>query len=205
MLQKTIRTYFRPEPRCSQKAQDLAAAKWPGKIIVYTDLNEWFGDIRKDPLAGVPFFHRLATNAEDLKAVRDRIKAAGFVVIELATGRRTDNPDDAADMVDEARDFYARRGLTKAEATRVGKMGALMSPATKSKDDKRYPIELAEKILNDHETYPTLRVAYRAINNARNADGRPFKCKWYPALATRLEKKGKLHLKDRRSGPKVKS
>lgn len=208
VLQKTLRTYFRPEPRCSQKAQDTAVKKFDGRIIAYTDLAEWFGDMRRGELVGVPFFHRIATDAESLKAARDSLKDKGVVLIELDTGRRTDNPTDYADMVDEARDFYSRRGFTKAEVQRIAKMGAAASPVTKSKADERLPVEIVEKILNDHETYQTLRLAFRAINNAKNADGKKFKRKWYPALVSRLAnpKKGppKINLKPRRSGPKVK-
>lgn len=202
-VQKTIRTYFRTEPRCSQKAQDEAVEKYDGKVLAYTDLDEWFRAMRKGDLVGVPFFHRLASNADDLRGVRQRLKAAGVIVLETATDRRTDDPDAAADMLDEARDFYARRGLTTAEAKRMGELGGKMSPATKSRTD-RLPNEHAERILNDHDTYPTLKLAILAINNATDARGKKFKRLWNEAHVYREAKRGKLNLKLRRSGPKVK-
>lgn len=203
-MQKTIRTYFRPEPRCPMTRQQSVAEKFDGKVIPYENINEWISQMRPRDVVGVPYYHRLASNAEDLKAVRDRLKAFCVVVLEIDTGRRSDNPDDLADMVDEARTFYARNGMTTAEAKRLGALGAKASPVTKSKSNERLPVEMAEKILNDHETYPTLPIAYHVINNARNADGKKFKRKWYPSLVTRLAKQGKIHIKLRRSGPKCK-
>lgn len=172
--------------------------------MAYTDLDEWFGHIRSDKLAGVAFFHRFASSVEELRAVRARIAKAGIVVLELAAGRRTDNPDDYANMVDEARDFYGRTGLSPAEARYYGKLGAKKSPVTKSRTD-RLPNELAEKFLNDHATYPTVKLALRAINSAKDARGKRFKRKWNVTHISRMVKAGKLNLKPRRSGPKVKA
>lgn len=201
--QKTLRTYFRPEPRCSRLAQDSVAEASGAKIIPYVDLDEWFASMRKGDIVAVPFFHRLAANAEDLKAVRERLKAAGVVVLELATGRRTSTPDEYADMVQEALDFTARRGMTTAEAKRLGKLGADMSPATKSRTD-RMPLELAEEILNNHAVYPTLDAALYAINHATDANGKRFKRPYNREFIYRMARIGKLNLKVRRSGPKVK-
>lgn len=202
-MTKTLRTYFRPEPRCSQKAQADAVAKFNGRVVAYTDLDQWFKHHRKGEVAGVPFFHRLASNTDELKAVRERIKAAGLIVLETATGRRTDNPDDAVDMNDEARDWYSRKGMTSDEAAAMGRAGAAMSPVTKSRTD-RCPLEIGERLLNDHETYPTLKLAMRAIAQATDANGKRFKRPWNESFVYQMVRKGKLNLKPRRPGPRVK-
>src|SRR6185437_881375 len=132
-----------------------------------------------------------------------RIAPKGAIILELATGRRSDDCYALADMVHEALDFYARRGLSKAEAEIYGKLGAAVSPVTKARTD-RLPNELAEEILNNHKTYPTLALALRAINNATNAKGKKFKRKWNIAHIYRMAKDGKIKLDVRRSGPRVK-
>lgn len=202
-MPKIMRIYFRPEPRCSQKAQDETFASFTGRVVAYTDLDMWFKHHRKGEVAGVTFFHRLATNTEELMAVRERIKAAGLIVLEGATGRRTDNPDEAVEMYHDARDFYARKGLTTAEARAMGAAGGKMSPVTKSRTD-RCPLEIGERILNDHETYPTLKLAMRAIAQATDANGKRFKRPWNESFVYQMVRKGKLNLKPRCPGPRVK-
>ena len=202
-MKKTLRVYFRPDARCSQARQDAAAAKYDGNIIAYISTEEWFSHLRSGEIGGVAFFHRLAANADDLQSIRDRIKKEGIIVLETDTGRRSDNPHDHGDMVQEALALYAQRALTKAEAKALAKLGADASPVTKSRTD-RMPLELAEEILNDHKKYPTLQVALRALNNATDARGKKFKRKYNLAFIYRMVKKGKLRLVTRRSGPKVK-
>ena len=202
-MKKTLRVYFRPDARCSQARQDAAAAKYDGKIIAYTDIGEWFLHLRSGEVGGVPFFHRLASGADELQAVRDRLKAAGIIVLETDTGRRSDNAHDQGDMVQEALALYAQRNLSKAEAKALAALGADASPVTKSRTD-RMPLELAEEILNDHKKYPTLKIALRALNNATDARGKKFKRKYNLPFIYRMAKMGKLKLVTRRSGPKVK-
>lgn len=210
-MQTVLRTYFRPDPRCSIKAQNEAVKSWPGKIIRYDEEKAdqtaqregWIRAMRAGELFGVPFFHRLATSAAELRAVRAKIAPKKATILELATGRRSDDCYALADMVQEALDFYARRGLSSAEAAIYGKLGADASPVTKARTD-RMPNELAEEILNNHEKYPTLKVALRAINNATNAKGKKFKRKWNEAHIYQQVKKGKLNLKPRRAGRRVK-
>lgn len=201
-MKRTLRVYFRPEPRCTQRAQENAAKNFDGKIIAYDNLDRWFSDMRHGDVVGVAFYHRLASTGEELSTVRERLKAKGVTVLELATGRQA-APGHDGDMVQETRDFQSRRGMTPAEAKRLGQLGAKASPVTKSRGE-RLPNEHAERILNDHETYPTLKLALHAINNATDARGKKFKQRWYPAHITRMVQAGKLNLKPRRSGPKVK-
>lgn len=205
LLQTTIRVFYRPTARCSLKSQQIAASKFPGRVIPYENMDEWFSHMRRGNMVGVPFFHVLATGADELAEVRQRLKAAGVTVLEIDTGREI-VPGHDGDVVAESLAVYARRGMTKAQAARIGKLGALASPATKSRGD-RLPIALAEEILNNHELYPTQFEALRAINNAKDVNGKKFKGRWYPSYISRLANPPdgsppKINLKPRKPGPK---
>lgn len=188
-------------------------SKFDGKVIAYVEEDRrnreglpmrdgWIRAMRRGEEFGVPFFHRLAVSAQDLREVRQRVREKGAVIIELDTGRRSDDADDLADMLDEARDFWSRRGLTAAEARALGKLGAAASPVTKAKTD-RCPDEVAEAILNDHTNYPTLPLAIIGINGVKREDGKRFKRKWTVSHVFRQAKRGRLNLKPRRPGPRI--
>lgn len=208
-MQKTLRVYYRPGLRCSLKAQKTQDAKWDGTIIPYIEgdrrpgdafpmRDKWIGAQRGSEIVGIPFYHLLATGSEELKAVRAELKARKIVILELSTGRRSDCASALGDMVQEALDFYARRGLTTAMAKRLGRKGAAKSPVTKSKRDERCPNDVAEAILNDHKTYPTLPLALAAINKVKDANGKKFKRKWNIAYMYReASRPGGIKLKPR--------
>lgn len=140
-----LRAYIRPEPRFSA-AKQRAALDALGKKIATTYTEEprtrggpfpkrdaWVKSLRAGVLATVSDFHRLATTADDLRDVRASIHKTGAVILEARTGRRSDDPEALADMTHEAVAFYSQRGLTKQDASKLGKMGAAASPATKPK------------------------------------------------------------------------
>jgi hypothetical protein len=216
-MQKTLRTYLRPEARCSLKAQEKVCAAYNGKVSQYVEderkptdpfvtRESWLNHMRPGDEFAVPFFHRLATVRDDeklggLTQVRERIRKSGAVVIELATGRRTDNPHDYADMTAEAIAFYSQKGMTKAWAAKIGKLGAAASPVTKSVDG-RAPHDQARGILNDHDEYPTLDDALAAINILKDENGKFYKHPWNAAFVYAEVSRGYLVLKKRKPGPR---
>jgi hypothetical protein len=211
-MKKTLRTYFRPEARCSLKQQEAACRSYDGKIIPYVEgersaddpfpnRDAWVNAMRPGELFAVPFFHRLATTAEGLREVREAIRLKKAIIVELATGRRTDDPDHNADMLDEARNWYSQRGMSKRWASKIGKIGAANSSASQ-RIDGRAPFEKVEAILNNHKKYPTLALALDAANALKDDDSKLYPTKWNAAFVYKSVERGDLTLNDRTPGPK---
>ena len=169
-----LRAYLRHEPRCTLSSQKTALDDL-GKKIAATyiepfplsdgklpERNRWIGSLRTGDLAVVSDFHRLATNAADLKTVRATIKATGAVILEARTERRSDDPEALGDMIQESLDFYARRGMITAEAQRLGKLGAANSPKARPTPG-RMPPYLARPIWRNPD-FLTWEAALAAIN-----------------------------------------
>jgi len=200
-----LRGYVRPEPRFSAaKQRPVLLQAGVGERVIYQEdvrrrgdgfpeRDQAISDLRtnsKDILV-VSDYHRLATSAEDLKAVRAALRAKGAIVLEARTGRRSDNPEDYADMVDEARDFWAQRGMTKAHAAEIGKKGAVKSPVTKPKTGRMplseaqpiwrnpdYDVPQALALINGNPAYQTkynAAYAYRNLGPRNVGAGRKMK------------------------------
>lgn len=140
-----LRAYIRPDARFSAARQRTAIEALGKKIAAtyveidrrrddnFPERDAWISSLRPGNIAVVSDFHRLATTADTLKEVRSAIHQAKAVIVEASTGRRSDDPESLADMTHEAVDLYRRRGLTKAEAKRLGRLGAAASPTAKAK------------------------------------------------------------------------
>lgn len=172
-----LRAYIRPEQRFSRAKQVETLAALGKKIAAtYEELQRrrgddfeqrdaWVASLRPGVLAVVSDFHRLATTADGLRDVRAAIHKTGAVIMEAQSGRRSDNPEDLADMTHEAMNFYRQRGLTSSEASKLGKLGADMSPTTKPKTGRMPSLEALPMWRNAEYNVPE---ALAAIN----ADGR---------------------------------
>lgn len=154
-----LRGYIRPEPRFSaEKQRKPLSDVGVNQRAIYEEARRERRDgfperdsairslrANSNDILVVSDYHRLAVSAEDLRQVRAALKAKGVVVLEARTGRRSDNPDDVQDMYDEARDFWAQRGVTKEFMSNLGKRGAAKSPVTKPKTG-RMPLHEAQEI-----------------------------------------------------------
>lgn len=195
-----FRAYIRPEARFSAAKQLPVIESFDCKVIYkeadrsrdegFPERKAWIAGMRvahKD-VALVSDFHRLATTAQSLKEVRTELKNAGVVILEGRTKRRSDNADDLADMIHEAIAFYSQRGLTPKEAARMGRLGAIESPATKPKlgrmplhdailiwRDPQYTRAQALALINADKRYPDKyngTYAYRVLKRRGVPAGR---------------------------------
>ncbi len=143
-------------------------------------------------------FHRLASTGKDLKDAYRAIHARKAVIVEAASRRRSDDPDDLGDMILEATETFSQRQLSKFEASRIGKIAAGFSPVTKPLKG-RMPLKMAEAMLNDRKRFPEIGHAIEAINHDKR-----WKVGWNKPLAYRLAREGKIKLASRRPGKKPK-
>lgn len=137
----------------------------------------------------VSHLHRLGTGQRDLSEVIKAVISQGATIIEVSTGRHSNDPASLVTMIQDANSYYAH-SLTSERAQEIGKLGAAASPMTKRRRG-RMPIKNALIILNDHKRYPTLVDAITAINKDKRY-GRP----WNVPLVYRLKKDG-INIKDR--------
>jgi hypothetical protein len=139
-------------------------------------------------------FHHLATTWVALQERVERIHRFNAFVIEAASGRSTEDRVSFARMLQEAQDFY-RSGMTRKERSRIGKLGADASSATKPKPG-RMPVSEAIVLLYDVKF--TIRGALARINQ----DTRYVR-PWTLSYAYKLAKRGYITLPQRRAGPRV--
>lgn len=206
MLTEMLLSYVRPEARFSAARQLIELRKLgvnENKVYVEEERTRDDGYPIRDKLVqamrvtssdgvAVSHFHRLASTAADLNAILKAIKNKGGFVIEASTGRRSDSSNDLVDMIFEATEFYARRGLTTEEATRLGTLGGEASPATKRKNG-HMPLHDMQTILNDH----TITVEQACAKIRRD---RRYKTKISQATIYRWARDGKLKLRPRLAG-----
>lgn len=196
--------YIRPEPRLTEVAQQklLTATKHKtvtetkrGRGSPYKEFQFLVGQMMKpkDELE-VSHWHRLGSTIRDMFDHARQVMEKGVPILEMSTGRRSDRPLDLLRMVEEAVDYYAGRSLSKDEARRLGKLGAIKSPMTKVRTD-RMPNAQAEGILNNHGKYPTLRMALAAINSDKR-----YARQWSAAHVYREVKRSRLRLRERKAG-----
>lgn len=203
--------YIRPEAKCTEVFQ-RKHIKAPAKKIVaerarvrddsYPEFRFLVDRMlqRGDELE-VSHWHRLASTTDAMFEHARQVLSKGVVIVEMSTGRRSDSPVQLLEMVEEAVHFYAGRSLSKDEASRLGKLGALASPATKRRRGYM-PNRQAEAILNDHARYPTLKMALAAIN-ADKRYARRWDTNRVYREAKNPDQKERLNLLERRAGRPV--
>lgn len=204
----TLRVYLRPEKRFPLSKQEAVVAEHEGRIVRYTEAERkkddgfpqreaWIGSMRgrKDEVFAVTDWHRLASNGDDLKAVTAKIDAKGQVIVELRTGRRSDNPGQRGEMIHEALKFYAQRALTTTEAKKMARRGAKASPVTKPLEG-RMPHDEALAFIDNLKKYSSVEDAVKAINKVRE-----YPVKWNADFAYREKRFGRLNFKSRPMGP----
>ncbi len=178
-----IRWYIRPDTRHSIKRQreicESFCLRNDHKAVFYVEenrsrgapypkRNDWVKSLRGVEVCGVSDFHRLASTSLDLRAILSDLLASNRVVIEAASGRRTDNAKDLSDMILETTTFFANKGLTTQEASTLGKLGALVSPATKR---KRGRMPMADAMVIWRDAALTTRQAVAKINEESDKAG----------------------------------
>lgn len=145
-------------------------------------------------------FHQLATNTEDLVERVNAVHARGSYIVEPGLEgkphRSTEDRVALVDMLIEAQDFY-RKGISKRDRSRAGKIGAKASPATKPKEG-RLPVSEAAPILKD-ESYGR-RQAIEEVNKLGRKRG--FKVPWTDSYLQARVNAGEITLPVRKSGPK---
>lgn len=124
----------------------------------------------------VAYLHRLHSNSDGMAMMIKRIMGRGGVVVEAATGTRS---DDSLAMVSALHDSIAALSgrLSGTARTRIGKAGAAASPVTKPKS-KRMPAYEAIQFWHD------LTLHSMDAIGAMNADDR-YLDKWSYASAYR--------------------
>jgi len=137
-------------------------------------------------------FHQLATNRDELTQRVQAIHKLGAVIIEVSSRRSTEDRADLAAMMVEALDYYRMGGMSKAERTRVGKLGAAASPVTKPKDG-RMPASMAIKFLYDLSL--SIKEALGLI-----AKDRRYRVPWTMSFAYKQHRDGKIQLPKRAAG-----
>jgi len=137
-------------------------------------------------------FHQLATNRDELTQRVQAIHKLGAVIIEVSSRRSTEDRADLAAMMVEALDYYRIGGMSKAERTRVGKLGAAASPVTKAKDG-RMAASMAIKFLYD----PSLSIKEALGLIAKD---KRYKVPWTMSYAYKQHRDGKIQLPKRAAG-----
>lgn len=180
MTEERIRAFIRPSPRHSEKAQRTALeGAAPGVIIVGDNASNFIRQLRRGDVALVVTLARLASTRRALDAAMDAVHAKGVVIVEAATGRRSDKAADVQKMLIEATDELAtdRRALTPKQARKFGKMGGRPVPERlPEKDAEREWFDVRnETTIEALIKCPgwTLRSLYRAFGPRRMGAGRP--------------------------------
>lgn len=108
---------------------------------------------RRNPILAVTTLARLGTSRDAIRSAVDEVHKRGGVVLEVSTGRRSDDAQtavqmamDAADELTRERHAFTRQEARKAAGKRWGRA-------------ERTPIATALRIWRDTETYPTAEVA----------------------------------------------
>lgn len=128
---KHVIAYIRPTARHGESAQRTAMASLaPAREVVDVRDGSGFDKVARAVRAGdevvVAHTHLLGPTIEQIAARMLAVHARGGCVVEIATGRRSDQVDDAIMMVAGARHQLAgeRKTHSPAEAKRKGKLGA---------------------------------------------------------------------------------
>jgi hypothetical protein len=148
-------------------------------------------DGESDTLVAVHHLHLLAPGAGELRRRIRAIHAKGAVIVEVATGRCSDDATALADMVFEAHEVYTGRLLDPKIASRIGKLGAANSPRTKKLSGRDHmPKVMALPIWRDVTNYRRKEDALAAINADTNY--RPYSMAYaYRRLGKRLAAAGR--------------
>lgn len=144
-----------------------------------------------DAAVAVHRFHLLAPGAGELQRRIKLIHAKGAVIVEAASGRRSDDAGALADMVFEAHEVYTGRLLDSKTASKLGKLGAEKSPRTKKLNWRDHmPKEAAQRIWRDVTNHKTKELALAAINADTNY--RPYSMAYaYKRLGKRFAAAGR--------------
>jgi hypothetical protein len=205
--EKTYCGYIRPEPRNPAAKQRAAIELLDlGKFPIYEETaanppgfphrTAMVNARRKgcNDVVIVSEMHRLAPDAESLRAVLKQLRAKDASILEATTGRYSGTNGTMEEMVLDAVAWYRSKGLTSEAAAKLGKIGANASPMSRPLAG-RMPVREAQIIWRN----PALTT--EGALNTINADER-FEEKYSQSAAYR-------HLKTRMVGagrpPKTKS
>jgi hypothetical protein len=140
--------------------------------------------------------HRLCSNSECMAEMVSRIAERNAVVVEARTGARSDRVGPFSVALAQSIAFLSGR-LTRADRSRIGKLGAEASPVTKPKGG-HMPLAQIQTMINDHAKYPTLMDAIEAINRDRR-----YRRKVNASLIYRWARDKKIDMIRRIPGPKT--
>jgi hypothetical protein len=201
---KTYCGYVRPEPRNPGPRQRAAIEMLDlGKFPIYEEAtahapgfpirNAMVNARRKGcgDVVIVSEMHRLAPDAEALRAVLRQLKAKDVTILEAVTGRYSTKSE--SEMVFDAFAWYRSKGLTAEAAAQLGRFGAAASPVTKPLAgrmpvrealaiwrDPKLTTEAALNTINADPRYDdeySLSAAYRYLKPRGVGAGRPAKPK----------------------------
>ena len=203
---KTYCGYVRPEPRNPGQRQRAAIEMLDlGEFPIYEELTAHapgypvrtaMVKARREggqDVVIVSEMHRLAPDAEALRAVLKQLRAKNVCILEAVTGRYSGTNGTMEEMVLDAVQWYRSKGLTAEAAAQLGRFGAAASPVTKPLE-KRMPVREAlaiwrnpalttEGALNTINADPryddkySLSAAYRYLKPRHVGAGRPPKPK----------------------------
>lgn len=152
---------------------------------IYTEgshtVDQCVRSLRKGDELAVLAMSRLGSNRKELQRVLGMVSAIGGVVVELATGRRTDNPQHTTDMIFDALAQLAGEGrnrFTSETGKKAGVLGGrpkktpLITRKEAMKIWMRSDLTVAQAV---DEMGITMRRAYRWLGPRGMASGRPRK------------------------------
>lgn len=134
----------------------------------------------------------VATTVADLQDFVTRAHAKNVFFDELASGRRSDVLKDLLKMMQDAQLAYGGKWLDPERAAEMGLRARGILRNGKTKAD-RMPHAMAQKILNNHDLYPTLAEALHEINRDER-----YPEKWGREYVYRERRRGNLKLERRR-------
>lgn len=154
-------------------------------INSYETMNQVINKLEKGHEIVLQKLSQLAPNQKKLREVLSDIFAREAVIIEVTTGRRSDNATDAAEMVFDAIGELTqdRRTLTHEQAVTFGSEGGKKAAEKRLQD--RMSEKEAKAIWRDTVTYETnaealanmpgweMRTAYARLGKSGRSAGRP--------------------------------
>lgn len=182
-----LRGLITDQPGFPAKRQEEALSA-AGVKVTYDDLSDLLKSMRKGNLVAVADFRGLGTKRSEIVAAIDRIHDAGYAVVEMVHGWRSDGRH-AAKALDEALTARtnSRRGPDGDEAQRFGRKGGLANGRRRRKlrmpkamalpywrDISMTTDEALDK-MNSDPNYPgswTIITAYRHLKKRGGIPGR---------------------------------
>jgi hypothetical protein len=184
------RGFLRASRHSGEKAQRMLLEEHKVSPIYNAkehDLDDLIRSLRPGDEVWVTTMGRLASRRADLKAAVEAIHSKKAVIVEAASGRRSNRAADAAQMALDAADELAldARGVTPAQARRFGKLGGEITRKrvkremeakrlgkTEAGNIWRNPLLTGAEALAKMPGW-TLASAYRILKKRGLAKGRP--------------------------------